>query len=70
MKLEKHVYKSHLGGIYLTDEYDSIYEEQCETCGDCDYYIGFFETKEELKKRMKKDGYYDEYIKEFLEEVE
>lgn len=49
MKLEKYVYKSHLGGFYFLDDYDSSYEEQCETCGDGDYCIGYFETKEKLK---------------------
>lgn len=66
MKLEKYVYESHLGGIYFLDDYDSSYEEQCETCGDGDYCIGYFETKEKLKKWMKNNYYSDEYIKEVL----
>ncbi|BAH82136.1 hypothetical protein [Streptococcus dysgalactiae] len=70
MKLEKYVYESHLGGIYFLDDYDSSYEEQCETCGDGDYCIGYFETKEKLKKRMKNSYYSDEYINEVLEKVE
>ncbi|KYP17727.1 hypothetical protein [Streptococcus parauberis] len=69
MILEKYVYKSHLGGIYFLDDYDSSYEEQCETCGDGDYCIGYFETKEKLKKWMKKEGYAEEYIDETIEEV-
>lgn len=66
MSLEKYVYESHLGGFYFLDDYDSSYEEQCETCGDGDYCIGYFETKEKLKKWMKNNYYSDEYIKEVL----
>ncbi|KKF46272.1 hypothetical protein [Streptococcus uberis] len=69
MKLEKFVYENHLGGIYLLDEYDPIYEEECEQCGDSDNCVGYFETKEELRQWMKEDGWSDEYIKEILEEV-
>lgn len=69
MKLEKYVYENHLGGIYLLDDYDPCYEEQCAQCGDSDYCIGYFETKEELIEWMKEDGWSDDYIKEVLEEV-
>ena len=36
-----HIYESHLGGIYTTDEpqdWDDLY---CEQCGDSDWEIGY-----------------------------
>ena len=50
-----YLYESHLGGVYVTDEeLEDIY---CETCGDADWLIGFFETDEEYSELCR--GYED-----------
>lgn len=46
-------YASHLGGWYAEEveiPEDDLY---CETCGDGDMIIGFFETEEEFLKEYK-----------------
>lgn len=48
--MEKYVFESHLGGIYLLDEYEE--PETCEQCGDCDQYIGMATVIITLKKRQ------------------
>lgn len=70
MMLDKFVYESHLEGLYTFDDYEDDCLEICEQCGDSDKCIGYFETKEELREWMKNNNYNDEYIGEFLEEVE
>ena len=47
----KWYYAGHLrGNIYTEDEplnYEDLY---CETCGDGDYELGYFETEEEFEE--------------------
>ena len=41
-------YENHMGGWYASEihyDYDDLY---CETCGDGDSYIGYYETEEEF----------------------
>ena len=45
-----HVYASHLGGYFTTTEKLTFDEENCEQCGDSDWYIGMAETEEEAEK--------------------
>lgn len=60
--MEKYVFESHLGGIYLLDEYEE--PETCEQCGDCDQYIGMAENMEEVATLLLENGYSDYYIEE------
>lgn len=42
-----HIYESHMGGFYATDEpvdEDFLY---CEQCGDFDWYVGDADSREE-----------------------
>lgn len=43
-----YVYESHLGGIYTSDTI--LNPEVCETCGDCDWFLGEASSFEELKE--------------------
>lgn len=43
-----HVYENHLGGVYLSDEYEERLLERCEQCGDADYYAGTVNSLEDL----------------------
>ncbi len=50
-----YLYESHMGGIYFSDEsrnYEGLY---CETCGDSDYLVGWFESCEEVLTAMADD---------------
>ena len=49
----KYVYESHMGGIYLSDDYLSVEETYCDQCGDYDYLLGQGETLEELWNVLK-----------------
>lgn len=40
----RYLYASHMGGLYVSDDYLGFEETYCETCGDCDQLIGEFET--------------------------
>ena len=80
-----YIYEGHMGGLYTSDkllDYDELY---CEECGDRDYYLGYFETKDCLRnilldyydydKPYVYDEYwteeeYKEYKKDILREVE
>lgn len=47
----KYWYESHLdGSIYSSDTKIPAKRLFCEQCGDCDLYLGRFETEEEAKK--------------------
>ena len=37
-------YDNHLGGFYLLDYFKNYDELLCETCGDSDIYLGFYEN--------------------------
>ena len=53
-------YSSHLGGIYSSTRklsYDDLY---CEQCGDCDEYLGRFETEEEAYEEYRRYMGFDE----------
>ena len=43
-------YRSHLGGWY--SEFWKVSDDDlyCETCGDADEFLGYFETEEEFLK--------------------
>lgn len=58
----KYLYESHLGGIYLLDEYEE--PEYCEICGDSDRYLGEVEDMEELAVLMFKEHYTNDDIEE------
>jgi len=56
------LYESHLGGYFASEEeleWEGLY---CETCGDSDYLVGEYETKEEREKLLMDElwGYEDE----------
>ena len=45
-----YIYENHMGGFYSSEEildYDELY---CETCGDSDTLLGWFDTKNELRE--------------------
>lgn len=45
-----HYYVSHLTGrMFSTSEVLTYDQRYCETCGDTDSYLGFFNTEEEAK---------------------
>lgn len=43
-----YLYKNHLGGYYVSDEYFSPEDLYCEVCGDSDDFLGNFETNYDL----------------------
>lgn len=43
-----HLYESHLGGLYTTENIQSLDELYCETCGYSDGELGEFETLKEF----------------------
>ena len=53
-------YENHLGGGYYSSEEELDYEDlYCETCGDSDWPLGYYETEEEFLKEYSKR--YEEY---------
>lgn len=68
-----HIYESHLGGLYASDEYDEGYTAYCEQCGDSDQYLGFFKNAKELYDDQavdyEEDGIYHPYELSYLEEL-
>lgn len=68
-----YIYESHLGGLYVFDDwldYDFTY---CEECGDSDWLVGTAETREEAWNLLKNQtdidgsgGYDYEYVQEFI----
>lgn len=65
----KYVYENHMGGLYTSEEplpFDYLY---CETCGDIDWELGYFENRAEAKEMIEEyDCFADTYVKEFLDE--
>ena len=52
-----YIYEGHMGGFYSSEEeldYDELY---CESCGDSDTPLGWFDTKDELREVLY--DYYD-----------
>lgn len=60
--MEKHVYMSHLGDIYLLNDYQE--PEICSRCGDCDWYIGTAENMEDVAKLLICHNYGHDEIEE------
>lgn len=48
----KYWYESCIGTIYTTEEMLTFEEMACHVCGDSDYYIGMYATKEEAIKAL------------------
>lgn len=44
------LYESHLGGYYIITEPIPKDIEYCDQCGDSDWLLGIFNTKEEAEK--------------------
>lgn len=42
-----HIYESHMGGLFASDEELSYEQRHCSQCGDSDWWIGYAETREE-----------------------
>lgn len=61
--MEKFVYVSCLGGVYLSDDTGRDWE-QCDICGDYDRLIGTADNPLELAKVMLEDGFSEDYILE------
>ena len=57
-----HLYENHLGGYYTADEYDEDFLETCEDCGDSDWYIGRYDTMEEVALELFKRDTSDDHI--------
>lgn len=63
-----YLYEGHMGCYYWTleeQEYEDLY---CETCGDCDFFLGTFETEAELKELIMGGHFAEEYCEKILEE--
>jgi hypothetical protein len=57
-----YLYESHLSGaIYKTDQELDFEDRYCETCGDSDSYLGFFETDEECDAFIEEQNSYYDY---------
>ena len=59
-------YENHMGGWYTSEEeldYEDLY---CETCGESDYCLGWYEDDEDFAKNS---GYYSDYA-DYEEELE
>ena len=68
-----YIYESHLGGLYVSDDWLDNDFTYCEKCGDSDWLVGTAETREEawdlLKDQTDIDGsggYNYEYVQEFI----
>ena len=49
----KYIYRSHMGGLYVSDEKIKSEDLYCETCGDSDEYIGPASNSEEAWELLK-----------------
>lgn len=67
-----YIYENHMGGLFVSDQELSDEECYCETCGDCDWFIGEASTKDEFLNLVKDENgnimYSKEYIQNFLKE--
>lgn len=43
-----YIYSSHIGGLYGSEVLLSHEDRCCETCGDCDEYLGWADTPEDV----------------------
>lgn len=50
-----HLYESHLGGLYTADEQIELDYLYCETCGDNDWEIGYYEDLSDLWQLVKNE---------------
>ena len=55
-----HLYENHLGGWYTLDRYEE--PDYCETCRECDEYIGSLRSMEDVALKLLKEGASDEEI--------
>ena len=58
-----------MGGFYWSIDkrgYDSLY---CESCGDCDWYLGYAENKEEVLNMIDLEAWDRNYVEEFVESI-
>lgn len=56
-----YIYESHMGGLYVSDEYLDYDVLYCDSCGDSDFNIGYAETKEEAYNILKSNYFEEEY---------
>ena len=49
-----HVYESHMGGYFTTEEELTTEQEYCDQCGDNDWYLGAVDTQEEAAQLYEK----------------
>ena len=55
-----HLYESHLGGWYTLGHYEE--PDYCETCRECDEYVGAFQSMEDVALKLLKENASDEEI--------
>lgn len=66
-RMAYYLYENHMGGMFYTYEERDYEDMYCETCGDSDWFMGTFETEEELKDLMG-DKYCEEDMEGLLKE--
>lgn len=64
-----YLYVSHMGGLYLTEEEQSIYDLYCETCGDMDRYLGQVDVPEDVRKAIDNSAYKGFFDKYYVDSV-
>lgn len=68
MNKGKYIYQSHLGCLYTSNRHLSYDECHCEECGDCDWELGYAETRERARELVTaEDLYRDEFIEYWLD---
>ena len=55
-----HLYENHLGGWYTLGRYEE--PDYCETCRECDEYVGAFQSMEDVALKLLKENASDEEI--------
>ena len=55
-----YLYESHLGSWYTLDHYEE--PDCCETCRECDEYVGSFRSMEDVALKLLKEDASDEEI--------
>lgn len=64
-----YIYRSHLGGLYVSDRLYNLDILYCEDCDDFDTYLGKASTRDEAKKLLKQlYGYWGPLEKKFVNE--
>lgn len=56
-----YLYENHLGGWYTLDQYEE--PDYCETCRECDEYIGSFRSMEDVALKLLKEDASDKEIR-------